>query len=531
MPKVRREKSPAMNCSGSYPYPSENLELPKPGFGSAEDWKEWDDTRCSICMETPHNTVILKCSSYENGCRPYMCNTSYRHSNCLDQFCKSFDSHLTSAKLEEIPLIRTVPHDKKVRSEVVNPSQYENQLQPKLICPLCRGGVYGYMVSEPARRYMNCKQRTCSSETCEFQGTYPELRKHARLEHPSVRPSEVDFSRRCDWSRMEQQRDFEDLFSSINASSGAEYSGEEDAMHWAGGLADMMYMLVSEMYSPDTDGFVTSFFSDPTPRVPSHDRRSETIHVVPNDTQTNQSATPRSISSTLPDMSYSDSDRFMFRVLSYPMPSMPSHDIRSETMRWVSNDIQTNLSARTRSIFPSIHSEVDRFVTSFLSYPSPTMPSHDRRSERMQRMHGVSNNTRTNQSARQRSTLPLTHQGERIGRGELRSTLPSTHQRERIDRGGWRSVSSSSRDLEANRTARWRENIPSSRMAQAHSEIVENYYRELSPRRRPQVSQVSHTNPRHNYSSSRRIPGQQVSHTNPRHNYSSSSTNPRRNQG
>ncbi|CAK8578527.1 unnamed protein product [Lathyrus sativus] len=464
MPKVRREKSPAMDCSESYPYPSssssKNLELPKPRFGSAEDWKEWDDTRCSICMETPHNTVILKCSSYEFGCRPYMCNTSYRHSNCLDQFCKSFDSHLSSAKLEEIPLIRTAPHDKKVRSEVVNPPQFVSQLQPKLICPLCRGGVYGYMVSEPARRYMNGKRRTCSSETCEFQGTYPELRKHARLEHPSVRPSEVDFSRWHDWSRMEQQRDFEDLFSSISASSGADYSGEEDVMHWAGGLADMMSILAAEMYSPDIDGFVTSLFSDPTPRAPSHDRRSETIYVIPNDTQTTQSATPRSIFS---------STHFTLPEMSYPMPTMPSHDRRSETMR------------------------------------------------------GVSNNTQTNQPARRRSTLPSTHQGERIERGGLRFTLPSTHQWERIDSSGWRSISSSSRDQGANSTARWRENIPPSRMAQAHSEIVENYYRELSPRGRTSSTRrprVSHTNPQHSYSS-RRILGQQFSHTNSRHNYSS----------
>ncbi|CAI8618629.1 unnamed protein product [Vicia faba] len=515
MPKVRRENSPAMDCSGSYPYPSKNLELPKTRFGSVEDRKEWDDTRCSICMETPHNTVILKCSSYEMGCRPYMCNTSYRHSNCLDQFCKSFDSHLSSAKLEEIPLVRTAPHDKKLRSEVVNPSQCENKLQTKLICPLCRGGVYGYMVSEPARRYMNYIRRTCSSETCEFQGTYPELRKHARMEHPSVRPSEVDISRQCDWLRMEQQRDFDDLFSSINASSGAEHSGE-DAVYWAGGLADMMSMLVSEMLT----GFVTSFSPDPTPRVPSRDRRSETIHAVPNDTQTNQSATPISILSstnfTLPEMLSSEFDRFVASVFSYPTPSMPSHDIRSETMHWVSNDALTNQSARTRSVFPSTHftlpemssSEADRFVNS-LPYPTPRMSSYDRRSESM---HGLSNNTHTNQSARRRTTLP------------------STHQRERFDRGGWRSISSSSRDPEANRTARWRENIPPSRMTQAHSEIVENYYRELSPRgrtsstRMPLVSQVSHTNLQPNYSSSRRIPGQQVSHTNPRHNYSSSRT-------
>lgn len=48
--------------------------------------KQWDDINCPICMENPHNAVLLICSQHEKGCRPFMCDTSHRHSNCLDQY-------------------------------------------------------------------------------------------------------------------------------------------------------------------------------------------------------------------------------------------------------------------------------------------------------------------------------------------------------------------------------------------------------------------------------------------------------------
>lgn len=426
MPKVRRGRSPSIDCSGSYPYPfiSKNLDLPRPNFGSADEMKEWDDTRCPICMEIPHNTVLLKCSSYEKGCRPYMCNTSYRHSNCLDQFCKLFGSNLSSAMLEAIPLTRTVSHDRKAQSEPGNPSQCGSKLQPKLICPLCRGGIYGYMVSEPARRYMNCKKRSCSSETCEFQGTYPELRKHARLVHPSVRPTEVDPSRQYDWLRMEQERDFEDLFSSINASSDAGLS-REDSMS-----PEALVLFLREMYSSvegNTDWIVSS---DSRPRMPVQDEWSEAMHSI-------------------------------------HMPAT-ALGVLSETIHRVSDDTQTN---------PSVEEDTDWIMSNLFSDSIPRMPSHDRRSETM---HRVSNDTRTNQS---------NHTNQRNHRAGSRNDL-----------------------LSSNRMARWRRsNISPSRMP--HSQIVENYYREVIPRvrtsstRMPRVSQVPHTNPRSNNSSSRRIPG------------------------
>lgn len=121
-----------------------------------------------------------------------MCDTSYRHSNCLDQFRKASSSPATSQE------------SKKDKDEPLN-----------LSCPLCRGAVKDWTVVEAARRYMNSKPRICSVESCEYSGMYGDLRKHARLDHPLVRPSDADPERQRDWRRMEWQRDIGDLISTI----------------------------------------------------------------------------------------------------------------------------------------------------------------------------------------------------------------------------------------------------------------------------------------------------------------------------
>ncbi|CAJ2670229.1 unnamed protein product [Trifolium pratense] len=54
--------------------------------------KELDEVSCPICMDHPHNAVLLLCSSHDKGCRSYICDTSYRHSNCLDRFKKMRDN-------------------------------------------------------------------------------------------------------------------------------------------------------------------------------------------------------------------------------------------------------------------------------------------------------------------------------------------------------------------------------------------------------------------------------------------------------
>jgi len=62
-------------------------------FVEESEWrKEWEEATCPICMEHPHNAVLLICTSHDKGCRPYICDTSYRHSNCLDQYRKAHES-------------------------------------------------------------------------------------------------------------------------------------------------------------------------------------------------------------------------------------------------------------------------------------------------------------------------------------------------------------------------------------------------------------------------------------------------------
>ncbi|XP_020693334.1 uncharacterized protein LOC110107408 [Dendrobium catenatum] len=205
MPKDRRSRSVSFdraspfpsrssNCRRHSPLPSSSRNPPRSPLPVASDFQKWDEIRCPVCMEHPHNAVLLLCASHDKGCRPFMCDTSYRHSNCLDQYRKAIQV--------------SMPGDSK----------------PKLSCPLCRGVVSGSKVVEAARKHMNTKARSCSSESCGFAGAYSELRKHARTEHPLVRPSEADPERERDWRRLEQQRDLGDLFSTMQSAFG----GEED---------------------------------------------------------------------------------------------------------------------------------------------------------------------------------------------------------------------------------------------------------------------------------------------------------------
>ncbi|XVE89133.1 hypothetical protein DITRI_Ditri19aG0126200 [Diplodiscus trichospermus] len=238
MPKDRRVCSLSFDRSRASPYPcsSRDAKQCQPenalgsglGFGSVDDVKEWEDARCPICMEHPHNVVLLRCSSFEKGCHPFMCYTSYRHSNCLDQFCKSSESSSSKARLEEIPLVNMTSTSRRWRdqSHFHDWTEASSGLQPKFRCPLCRGEIYGWSVVEPARKFMNSKARSCSFESCDFSGTYSELRKHARSNHPLVRPTEVDPERHHDWTRLERERDYEDMLSSFQPVVGEESNGE-----------------------------------------------------------------------------------------------------------------------------------------------------------------------------------------------------------------------------------------------------------------------------------------------------------------
>lgn len=261
-----------------HPYNNLSLEgsTSKDGETNAQK-KEWDGAVCPICMEHPHNAVLLVCSSYENGCCPYMCDTSYRHSNCLDQYrkprsnCQSLEalmdnsgprasglralmnidgvaetggpentrefppdpwassSETSENSLNRIALQSGMTSSRLIRQDTNGSALLMNTWHHRsgtdvflnddieLKCPLCRGTVNGWKVVEAAREYLNMKTRNCSHESCTFNGTYEQLRKHARRMHPTARPADVDPSRQRAWRHLEHQRDFGDVLSTIRS--------------------------------------------------------------------------------------------------------------------------------------------------------------------------------------------------------------------------------------------------------------------------------------------------------------------------
>ncbi|KAK1408651.1 hypothetical protein QVD17_40616 [Tagetes erecta] len=162
--------------------------------------KEWQDAKCSVCMEYPHNAVLLLCSSHHKGCRSYMCATSYRYSNCLDQYKKAYT---------KVNPTRTTDGS----TDDLNFSSGSGEL----LCPLCRGQVKGWTVVKRARKFFNSKKRTCMQDNCSFVGSYKDLRKHVRASHPSARPREIDPRLAKKWKKLENDRDVNDVMSTINS--------------------------------------------------------------------------------------------------------------------------------------------------------------------------------------------------------------------------------------------------------------------------------------------------------------------------
>ncbi|XP_016482134.2 uncharacterized protein LOC107803051 [Nicotiana tabacum] len=241
------------------------------------DYKEWYEASCPICMEHPHNAVLLLCTSHDKGCRSYICDTSYRHSNCLDRFknlkadgkdCPSSsptqgNQHVSiddeSLELRNSSDLSTIHGNRDLPTSVAaangtfpggeeesgdvadnhtgmsegtfqtsgSVSLLETGLEEtngnpsdsklKLKCPMCRGDVLGWKVVEEARKYLNRKSRSCSSESCSFMGNYSELRQHARRVHPTARPSDIDPSRQRAWRQLENQREYNDIVSAIHS--------------------------------------------------------------------------------------------------------------------------------------------------------------------------------------------------------------------------------------------------------------------------------------------------------------------------
>ncbi|KAJ4845335.1 hypothetical protein Tsubulata_037702 [Turnera subulata] len=190
-----------------YPLPSYDRDMVCPKKCSKiMDKKDWEDATCSVCMECPHNAVLLLCSSHDKGCRAYMCGTSYRYSNCLDQYKKAYTKVISSSGTADNPIVVSDSSWSVEKCEAM-----------ELACPLCRGKVKGWTVVEPAREFLNSKKRSCMQDDCSFVGTYKELRKHMKTAHPSAQPRAVDPALEQKWRRLERERERDDVISTIRS--------------------------------------------------------------------------------------------------------------------------------------------------------------------------------------------------------------------------------------------------------------------------------------------------------------------------
>ncbi|KAF7816903.1 uncharacterized protein G2W53_030872 [Senna tora] len=183
----------------------------KKTFSKASEKQHWKDATCSVCMEVPHNAVLLLCSSYDMGCRPFMCATGHRYSHCFEQYKKAY------TKATSVQNLQQAANDSNFSSSAGE--RNDNKELPELLCPLCRMQVKGWTVVEEARKYLNAKKRTCMQDDCCFVGTYKELRKHVRSKHPYARPREVDPIREEKWKRLECERERNDVISTILSST------------------------------------------------------------------------------------------------------------------------------------------------------------------------------------------------------------------------------------------------------------------------------------------------------------------------
>ena len=129
----------------------------------------------------PHNAVLLRCTSYEKGCRPFVCDTDQTRSNCLERiiFAYELPSNVKVSSLA-VPPLDSIFH--------IVPSNANNSPS----CPLCRGDVIGWIVIGEVQLHLNQKKRCCEEECCMFVGNFNELQKHTQQKHPDSRPSEID---------------------------------------------------------------------------------------------------------------------------------------------------------------------------------------------------------------------------------------------------------------------------------------------------------------------------------------------------
>ncbi|XP_031479637.1 uncharacterized protein LOC116250234 isoform X1 [Nymphaea colorata] len=167
--------------------------------------RSWEDVLCPICLDFPHNGVLLCCSSYKKGCRPFICDTDCAHSNCLDRFKSAYGMS------EETRDLEALGGSSSDSSQSTTPRSYDLPL-----CPLCRGEVMGWIIINEVRTHLDAKERFCAEENCKFCGNYAELRKHMVSCHPLARPSEVDPARKLEWENFQRSSELIDVLNTIH---------------------------------------------------------------------------------------------------------------------------------------------------------------------------------------------------------------------------------------------------------------------------------------------------------------------------
>lgn len=178
----------------SYPLDLESIKL---------DF-DLEDVTCSICLDFPHDAVLLLCTSYGKGCRPFMCDTDQRHSNCLERFRSAYG----------FPAFVKATSSANNVSSVGDISSSPNS---RPLCPLCRGDVTGWLIINEARVCLNMKKRFCEEKYCTFVGNFYELQKHVHLKHPHSQPSKIDPAQQLNWEYLQQTSEIIDVLSTIQA--------------------------------------------------------------------------------------------------------------------------------------------------------------------------------------------------------------------------------------------------------------------------------------------------------------------------
>ncbi|ERM97525.1 uncharacterized protein LOC18425501 [Amborella trichopoda] len=175
---------------------------PHPNFSHILSNTNWEEVTCPICLDFPHNGVLFQCSSYEKGCRPFVCDTNYTHSNCFNRFMNAYQVSSNPTQSENV----------SGTLNLISPGSEEHP-----VCPLCRGQVSGWVVIDSARTELNARKRRCEEEKCLFLGNYTELSEHMKLEHPHARPLEIDPARRLDWENLQQSSEIIDVLNTIHS--------------------------------------------------------------------------------------------------------------------------------------------------------------------------------------------------------------------------------------------------------------------------------------------------------------------------